>query len=282
MLIKRKLIPFILCVIMLIPLIGCSEAQQTAIESISAPETESSKPYTPVFDTKSPVVESEEEIRDFSNRKQAFSIEPLSEPKNGAMTYEEYFSEERFVQRLEKTFVDNLPDEIKNCSDWKYNFKDIGIEPYVVDTGDGYIVPLNRTEIWWYSYDFSEKQLIRRVAEYDLLGVVYAYNDILIWNEMDATRNYSEYVTYRLYIPTMQTEQIIREHLTPIQVTVDYGKSYLGFSTTTFQLNNFNVGNGIMVYCAIDESFYFVKVEDMINGWDLWPKLQEMKEKLNI
>ena len=40
MLIKRKLIPFILCVIMLIPLIGCSEAQQTAIESISVPETE--------------------------------------------------------------------------------------------------------------------------------------------------------------------------------------------------------------------------------------------------
>ena len=56
MLIKRKLIPFILCVIMLIPLIGCSEAQQTVAESASLPDI--SQYSKPKFDTEPPVSES--------------------------------------------------------------------------------------------------------------------------------------------------------------------------------------------------------------------------------
>ncbi len=51
----KKLIPFILCVIMLIPLYGCSEAQQTAIESASLPDL--SQYSKPKFDTEPPVPE---------------------------------------------------------------------------------------------------------------------------------------------------------------------------------------------------------------------------------
>ncbi len=54
MLRTKKIIAFILCVILLIPLFGCSSAESTVIESASVPEN--SKPSAPIFDTEPPTV----------------------------------------------------------------------------------------------------------------------------------------------------------------------------------------------------------------------------------
>ncbi len=275
----QRFFALILCVIMLLPILGCGQNKPQPSQTVqeSAPAPESSKPSGPVYDTEPPVMESEEEIIDYTKREPAYSIEPLKEPKNGAMTYEEFFSEERFVEMLEDVFIDDIPDEIKNNSNWLFHFEDKSTKPYVVDVGDGYIVPLNWSEIWWYNYDFSEKLLLRRAAEGDILSGLSAYENILVWHE----RNNTTTTTYRLYLPTMETERIADHILVPLAVTKDYGHTYEGFSTDTFDLYNFFHFGGMMVYCHSDDTFYFVKVKDQMNGWDLWPNLQEMKEKLN-